>query len=52
MLDPNLLRGQLAVVADFGSDAECTRDKKPIPSGSKFALNIKVEADCIELEIK
>ncbi|MEZ4649562.1 MAG: type VI secretion lipoprotein TssJ [Candidatus Eisenbacteria bacterium] len=42
----------IAVVADFGSSAECTRDKKPVPPGSKFALNVKVEADCIELEIQ
>lgn len=42
----------VAIVADFGSSAECTRDKKAVPPGSKLDLSVSIEADCIQLKIQ
>ena len=41
----------VAVVADFGSAAECARDKHAVPPGSKIELTVQIEANCIELTV-
>jgi predicted component of type VI protein secretion system len=42
----------IAIVADFGTSAECTRDKKAVPAGSKLEISVAIEADCIQLNVQ
>lgn len=42
----------VALVADFGSDAECARAKTPVSPGAKLDLQVSLEADCLRLEVR